>query len=157
MLRANVLQEASDTRNQILELIQRRHPVLDSRNEHDSASIRKALIAGYFFQAAKRTPNNTYVTLSDRREVYLHPSSALTDTPPAMVIYYELQMTNKEYMREVTSVEAKWLLELAPAYYTSPKEGRLTREQMQQRLAPILRAFESGNNWRMSKQKRQRK
>jgi ATP-dependent RNA helicase DHX8/PRP22 len=157
MLRYNVLQEACDTRKQIFELIHRRHPVLDERNEHDSVSIRKALIAGYFFQAAKRTPTNTYVTLSDRREVYLHPSSALIDTPPAAVIYYELQLTNREYMREVTSIDAKWLLELAPTYYTAPKEGRLTREQMAQRLAPILRSWETGSSWRVSRQKKQRK
>ena len=157
MLRFNVLQEAFDTRKQIFELIHRRHPVLDSRGENDAVAIRKALVAGYFFQAAKRTPTNTYVTLADRREVCLHPSSSLFDSPPAVVIYYELQLTNREFMREVTSIDAKWLIELAPSFYTAPKEGRLTREQMAQRLNPILRSWETGSTWRVSRQKRQRK
>jgi pre-mRNA-splicing factor ATP-dependent RNA helicase DHX16 len=32
-------------------------------------------------------------------------------------MYHELVLTSKEYMRQVLTVEGKWLLEMAPHYY----------------------------------------
>jgi ATP-dependent RNA helicase DHX8/PRP22 len=49
--------------------------------------------------------------------VFIHPSSALFDKNPEWVIYHELVMTSKEYMREVLSIDPKWLLEAAPKYF----------------------------------------
>jgi hypothetical protein len=41
----------------------------------------------------------------------------LFDKNPEWVIYHELVMTSKEYMREVLSIDPKWLLEAAPKYF----------------------------------------
>ncbi len=35
--------------------------------------------------------------------------------PALLIIYHELVLTTKEYMRETTSVDPKWLVEFAPA------------------------------------------
>jgi len=36
---------------------------------------------------------------------------------PKWVLYYELVLTSKEYMREVIEIESSWLLEVAPHFY----------------------------------------
>ena len=42
-----------------------------------------------------------YRTLTDGQQVYIHPSSSLFQNQPEWVVYHELVMTTKEYMREV--------------------------------------------------------
>ena len=44
------------------------------------------------------------------------------------VVYHELIMTAKEYMQCVTAVEAQWLAELGPMFY-SVKEASKTRSE----------------------------
>jgi ATP-dependent RNA helicase DHX8/PRP22 len=150
-----LLTEARDTREQLQDMLTKRGTrELNQSANKDPAAIRKAITAGYFFNAAKRTNNDMYVTLSDRREVALHPSSSLRELVPKYVIYDELHMTSREYMREVMAIDPAWLVELAPSYYARPKPGKLTKEQMCERLVPTLRAWESGATWRISKQRR---
>ena len=38
---------------------------------------------------------------------------------PDFVVYHELVLTSKEYMRTVTHIKSAWLLEVAPHYYSS--------------------------------------
>ncbi|CUG88013.1 ATP-dependent pre-mRNA splicing factor, putative [Bodo saltans] len=150
-----LLMEARDTREQLQDMLTKRGTrELNQSANKDPVAIRKAITAGYFFNAAKRTNNDMYVTLSDRREVALHPSSSLRELVPKYVIYDELHMTSREYMREVMAIDPAWLTELAPSYYARPKPGKLTKEQMCERLVPTLRAWESGASWRISKQRR---
>lgn len=47
----------------------------------------------------------------------IHPNSSLFEELPRWVLYFELVFTTKEYMRQVTEIESKWLLEVAPHYY----------------------------------------
>jgi len=61
--------------------------------------IRKAITAGFFFHAARKDPQEGYRTLVENQPVYIHPSSALFQRQPDWVIYHELVMTTKEYMR----------------------------------------------------------
>ncbi|CAM9411391.1 unnamed protein product [Hapterophycus canaliculatus] len=58
----------------------------------------------------------------------LHPSSALSGLgyTPDYVTYHELIFTTKEYMTNVTAVEAEWLAELGPMFF-SVKESYKTR------------------------------
>jgi len=121
------------------------------QGNRDPDLIRKALTAGYFFQAAKRGMGDDYRTLVDRRRVAVHPSSALAHSKPRYVIYHELVLTSKEYMRNAMAIDPRWLVELAPDFYSTPPPGQLTREQRAERLAPKLRRSEQGNDWRISK------
>ena len=45
-----------------------------------------------------------YKTVVEQTPVFIHPSSALFQRQPDWVIYHELVLTSKEYMREVGSV-----------------------------------------------------
>lgn len=51
---------------------------------------------------------------------FLHPTSSLFGMgyTPDYVVYHELIMTSKEYMQHVTSVDAEWLAELGPMFYS---------------------------------------
>ncbi|KPI88532.1 putative pre-mRNA splicing factor ATP-dependent RNA helicase putative dead/h helicase [Leptomonas seymouri] len=158
-LKHRMLVEARDTRDQLKEMLARRNQHISHENDANLDLVRKAITAGYFFHAARRVDSHTrsYVTLSDRREVYVHPSSVLIDDPPKYVLFDDLRMTKREYMTELLAIEPKWLVELAPAFYTKPKDGRLTKEQAAERFTPILKSWETGSSWRISRLKKQRR
>ncbi|VDK25952.1 unnamed protein product [Anisakis simplex] len=69
-----------------------------------------------------------YVNVRTGIPCFLHPTSALFGMGymPDYVVYHELVMTAKEYMQSVTAVDAIWLAELGPMFY-SVKEGGSTR------------------------------
>lgn len=52
---------------------------------------------------APQLPQEGYKTVADQTPVFIHPSSALFQRQPDWVIYHELVLTSKEYMREVGS------------------------------------------------------
>ncbi|KAG5464119.1 hypothetical protein LSCM1_00299 [Leishmania martiniquensis] len=158
-LKHRMLVEARDTRDQLKEMLARRNQHISHENDTNLDAVRKSITAGYFFNAARRVDSHTrsYVTLSDRREVYVHPSSVLIDDPPKYVLYDDLRMTKREYMTELLAIEPKWLVELAPAFYTKPQGGRLTKEQAAERFTPILKSWETGSSWRISRLKKQRR
>lgn len=58
----------------------------------------------------------TYINMLTGTPCQLHPTSALYGLgyTPDYIVYHELVMTTKEYMRCVTAVDAQWLAELAP-------------------------------------------
>ncbi|XP_044476321.1 pre-mRNA-splicing factor ATP-dependent RNA helicase DEAH1-like [Mangifera indica] len=51
------------------------------------------------------------------QRVHIHPSSGLAQVLPRWVVYHELVLTTKEYMRQVTELKPDWLVEIAPHYY----------------------------------------
>jgi ATP-dependent RNA helicase DHX8/PRP22 len=61
----------------------------------------QAIASGFFFHAARKDPQEGYKTVVEQQPVYIHPSSATFQQQPDWVIYHELILTTKEYMREV--------------------------------------------------------
>ena len=47
----------------------------------------------------------------------IHPSSCLFENPPKWIIFHELVLTTKEFMRNLIEIDPKWLIEIAPHYY----------------------------------------
>ena len=66
------------------------------------------------YEVTKRYILDGYRTLVDQQQVFIHPSSAMFNRQPDWCIYHELVLTSKEYMREVTAIDPKWLVEFAP-------------------------------------------
>ncbi|KAJ4491282.1 P-loop containing nucleoside triphosphate hydrolase protein [Lentinula edodes] len=88
-------------------------------NSSDITPIQKALTAGYFYNTAQlQKSGDSYRTLKTNHTVYIHPSSSLFQHQPPVktVLYYELVMTTKLYMRQVMEIKPSWLLEVAPHY-----------------------------------------
>ncbi|OMH85218.1 Pre-mRNA-splicing factor ATP-dependent RNA helicase-like protein cdc28 [Zancudomyces culisetae] len=142
------LNRARDTRDQIVSLMERveinlstnQNDENDTNNVQNSSSLtadlneslRKALTAGFFYNAAKLNKSNaSYSTVKKNNTIYIHPSSCLFSAKedphslPKFVVYYELVLTTKEYMRQLIEINPNWLTELAPHLY-SPNEVKFT-------------------------------
>ena len=53
----------------------------------------------------------------------VHPSSCLFHRKVACVLFQELVLTSKRYIRELTVIDEAWLTELAPDYYAPAADG----------------------------------
>ncbi|KAG0487748.1 hypothetical protein HPP92_009843 [Vanilla planifolia] len=110
------MKRARDIRDQLEGLLERVEIELTS-NPHALDSIKKAIISGFFPHAAKLQKTGAYRTVKNPQTVHIHPSSGLAQALPRWVIYHELVLTSKEYMRQVTELKPEWLAEIAPHYY----------------------------------------
>jgi pre-mRNA-splicing factor ATP-dependent RNA helicase DHX16 len=121
------LSRARDIRDQLAGLCERVEVVVRSNpNSNDITPIQKAITSGYFyntvrfpcvghrgsggwltrvfsdtFQAQLQKSGDSYRTLKTHQTVYIHPSSSLFQHQPPVrtMVYYELVMTSKSYMR----------------------------------------------------------
>lgn len=87
--------------------------------EENMNVVKKCLCVGLFMNAARLTSDGSYKTIKDGRIVYIHPSSILlrVSIVPEWIIYYDVQLTTEEYMRDITVINPLWLLEVAPHFY----------------------------------------
>lgn len=88
--------------------------------ESDMQVVRKAVTAGFFANACRLeaySHNGMYKTVRGSQEVYIHPSSVLFRVNPKWVIYHSLVSTDRQYMRNVISIDHSWLKEAAPHFY----------------------------------------
>merc|ERR1712093_947891 len=82
--------------------------------------VRKAICSAYFYHSAKIKGINEYVNMLTGTPAVMHPSSALSGLgyTPDYLVYHELILTRKEFMKTVTAVTAGWLAELGPAFFS---------------------------------------
>ncbi|KAF5360989.1 hypothetical protein D9756_004819 [Leucocoprinus leucothites] len=115
------LSRARDIRDQLAGLCERVEIVIESNvNSNDITPVQKAITAGYFYNTAQlQKSGDSYRTMKTNHTVYIHPSSSLFQAQPPVktVLYYELVMTSKSYMRQVMEIKPSWLLEVAPHYF----------------------------------------
>ncbi|KAF7346120.1 putative PRP2-RNA-dependent ATPase of DEAH box family [Mycena sanguinolenta] len=115
------ISRARDIRDQLAGLCERVEVVVQSNpNSNDITPVQKALTSGYFYNTAQlQKSGDSYRTLKTNHTVYIHPSSSLFQFQPPVktVLYYELVMTSKSYMRQVMEIKPAWLLEVAPHYF----------------------------------------
>lgn len=100
------MRRAQDVKKQLRTIFERYKFAIHSCN-NDFPRIRKTITAGFFANAAKKDPHEGYQTLIDAHQVYIHPSSSLFNKGADFVVYHELVLTSKEYMREVCTIEPK--------------------------------------------------
>ncbi|XP_017087912.2 ATP-dependent RNA helicase DHX8 [Drosophila bipectinata] len=149
------LKRSQDVRKQLLGIMDRHKLDVVSAGKN-SVRIQKAICSGFFRNAAKKDPQEGYRTLVDSQIVYIHPSSALFNRQPEWVIYHELVQTTKEYMREVTTIDPKWLVEFAPSFFRFSDPTKLSKFKKNQRLEPLYNKYEEPNAWRISRVRRRR-
>ncbi|KAI0431129.1 P-loop containing nucleoside triphosphate hydrolase protein [Xylaria sp. FL1042] len=119
-LQQRSLTRARDVRDQLAKLCERVEVAPSSCGASNLEPIQKALTAGFFPNAARlQRGGDSYRTLKNNTTVYIHPSSVLmkSDPPEKTVIYYELVLTNKEYMRSCMPIRPQWLNEVAPHFH----------------------------------------
>ncbi|XP_020082308.1 pre-mRNA-splicing factor ATP-dependent RNA helicase DEAH1-like isoform X1 [Ananas comosus] len=110
------MKRARDIRDQLEGLLERVEIELTS-NANDLDTIKKAITSGFFHHSAKLQKNGSYRTVKNPQTVYIHPNSGLAQVLPHWVIYHELVLTTKEFMRQVTELKPEWLVEIAPHFY----------------------------------------
>uniref|UniRef100_A0A7N0T1N1 RNA helicase n=1 Tax=Kalanchoe fedtschenkoi TaxID=63787 RepID=A0A7N0T1N1_KALFE len=110
------MKRARDIRDQLEGLLERVEIELSS-NLNELDAIKKSITSGFFPHSARLQKNGSYRTVKHPQTVHIHPSSGLAQALPRWVIYHELVLTTKEYMRQVTELKPEWLVEIAPHYY----------------------------------------
>lgn len=149
-IQARAMRRGQDVRKQLLGICDRYK--LDIRTAgRNYTLVRKAITAGFFTNVAKKDPTEGYRTMVEGQPVYIHPSSALFNKNPEWVIYHELVLTTKEYMRNIMEIDPKWLVELAPRFYARADPTRMTKRKRMERIEPLYDRFNPPDSWRLSK------
>jgi ATP-dependent RNA helicase DHX8/PRP22 len=115
--------------------------------------IQKAITSGYFFHVARKDSQDGYKSLVEQQSLYMHPSSALFQFKPECVIYHTSTVTNKEYMREVVSINPNWLIEMAPKFFRPVDQNKLSRRKRFERLEPLYDRYHDPKAWRLSRRR----
>lgn len=133
-IHAKALRKAREVRQQLLDIMKTQRVALVSCGG-DTDTVRKAICSAYFYNAAKIKGIGEYVNMLNGMPCNLHPSSALYGLgyTPDYVVYHELIMTTREYMQCVTAVEAEWLAEMGPMFFSVKEsfESRLEKRKKQ--------------------------
>ncbi|XP_050224189.1 pre-mRNA-splicing factor ATP-dependent RNA helicase DEAH1 [Mercurialis annua] len=126
------MNRARDIREQLKGLTVRAGINLKS-NSSDLKAIKKSIISGFFPHIATFQASGSYRTLRSPQIVDIHPNSGLARAipQPKWIVYHELVLTGKKYMRQVTEAKPEWLLEIAPHYFdrTEVKESALNKHK----------------------------
>jgi len=104
----------------------------------------KAITAGYFYHIARLSKGH-YRTVKHNQTVMIHPNSSLFEELPRWVLYHELVLTTKEYMRQVTEIESKWLREVAPHYYQDRELEDSTNKKLPKTLGKTSSELKTNN------------
>ena len=117
-LQQRSLTRARDVRDQLAKLCDRVEVTITTVGAQDLVPIQKSLTAGFFPNAARlQKGGDSYRTVKNSMTTYLHPSSTLFEVNPKWIIFYELVLTSREYMRGNLPIQAEWLAEAAPHYH----------------------------------------
>ncbi|KAF4554745.1 Pre-mRNA-splicing factor ATP-dependent RNA helicase prp22-like protein [Elsinoe fawcettii] len=149
------MKRAEDVRKQLVQILER-HKLRIVSCGRDTNRVRQALCSGFFRSSARKDPTEGYKTLVEGTPVYMHPSSALWGKNAEYVVYHSLVETTREYMHVVSTIEPKWLVELAPTFFkVAGREGGLSKRQKAERIKPLAGRGGDGDEWRLSAQRRQ--
>ncbi|GAA6062965.1 hypothetical protein JCM10212_005724 [Sporobolomyces blumeae] len=153
-IQGRAMRRAQDVRKQLLGIMDRyKHDILSCGKNYNR--VRRAITSGYFRHAAKKDPQEGYKTLVEGTPVFLHPSSSLFNRAPEWCVYHELVLTSREYMREVTAIEPKWLTEVAPSFFKVADQNTISKRKKQERIQPLFDKYATHQDeWRLSKLKR---
>ncbi|KAL7712649.1 RNA helicase [Entamoeba marina] len=122
-LQARALNRADDIIEQLLGLMERVDiQLFDAEN---NAQILKALLS------AQLTKQGVYRQNRQNRTVEIHPSSVLFGKAPRWILYYELVLTTKEYVRQVSEIDPSWLVEVAPHVFKEEDMKEIIRKYKQ--------------------------
>ncbi|CAI2384957.1 unnamed protein product [Moneuplotes crassus] len=100
--------------------------IAKSDDYDDPPAILKSLITGFFTNIAQVQLDGSYKNIRSGESMKIHPSSVLANIKPKWVLYNDIFVGTKKYMREVSEVDIDWVLELCPHFYKD------TRKEVQQ-------------------------
>lgn len=103
----------------------------------------KALVTGFFSNVAQRQIDGTYRNIRSPmdEQLVIHPTSVLANIRPRWILYNEIVVTSKKYMREVSAIQVEWLLELAPHFYVDRRKQLLEEHHKKEAIRNIDHDF----------------
>ncbi|GIX81510.1 probable ATP-dependent RNA helicase DHX35 [Caerostris darwini] len=111
------LLRAMEIKLQLSKLL-KKFKVPNAANKGDPDSLRKCIVSAFFANAAYLHYTGIYKTIKGDHILHIHPESVISFIKqPKWVVFNEVLHTTKEYMRDITVIEPKWLYEFAPHYY----------------------------------------
>ncbi|KAJ1919741.1 hypothetical protein H4219_001770 [Mycoemilia scoparia] len=118
------LRKAREVRSQLIDIMKMQKMPYKSVGMNWDI-IRQCICSAYFHHAAKAKSLGEYQNLRNGMPCHLHPTSALYGMgyTPDYVVYHELMYTSKEYMQCVTAVDAHWLAEMGPMFFSVRERG----------------------------------
>ena len=121
-LHVKALKKVREVQSQLHDILKQLSVPLVSSNDFDL--LRRCIASAFFHQSAHLKGIDHYVNLRTQLPCHLHPSSALASAGYVSdyVVYNELVLTTKEYMRTVTVVEAEWLAEYGSMWFSVREE-----------------------------------
>ncbi|EDQ91696.1 uncharacterized protein MONBRDRAFT_17513 [Monosiga brevicollis MX1] len=149
------LKRAQDVRKQMVAIMDRHKLDIVSCGKAYKR-VQMAITSGFFRNAAKKDPQEGFRTLVDQQAVYVHPSSSLWQRQPEWLVYHELVLTTKEYMRTVTAIDPRWLTELAPSFFRVADPTKMSKRKRNEIIEPLFNKYEEPNSWRISRARRRR-
>jgi ATP-dependent RNA helicase DHX8/PRP22 len=151
-IQARSMKRAQDVRKQLVAIMAKYHMEVQSCGK-DLVRMRKCIVAGYFTNICKKDPSEGYKTVLEGLPVYIHPSSSLFNRNPEWILYHEVVLTSKEYMRNIISIDPKWLIEMVPKFYQRGDPTRVSKTKMKEKIEPLFDRFNPKDSWRLSKRK----
>jgi len=151
-VQSRALRRAQDVRKQLIMVMGRQNREVQTCGKNYT-KVRQAIVAGFFHHACKRDPTEGYRTLNENNQVFVHPSSALHMKNPEFIVYHELVLTTREYLRECCTLDPGWLIELAPSMYQKCPDHKMSRLKMRERIEPLYNRFAEKNAWRLSRRR----
>jgi len=124
-LKYGTLIKAEKIRRQLVELL-RHNSRKKNLEEVDSENVLKCLASAFPLQVAEKmapdrnTKGIMYKTLTQPIEVRIHPSSGLArrDPAPECIVFNELVLTSKKYVKGIAAIQRAWLAELMPKLFS---------------------------------------
>ncbi|XP_058794308.1 ATP-dependent RNA helicase DHX33 [Phymastichus coffea] len=104
------LEYAVNVRKQLASLTERAKLERNSCG-NDTESLRKALFEGLSENLAELQRDQNYVAVTSRQPVAIHPSSVLHGTKPQLVLFTEVVLTGRCYIRGLSVIDTTWLKE----------------------------------------------
>ncbi|CAB4375012.1 unnamed protein product [Rhizophagus irregularis] len=103
-----------EVRKQLIQLCTRMGIPTNSSCGNEYEIVLKCILCGFFRNSAILQPTNNYRTIFSNQNVNIHPSSTLFNKKVEAVMYTELVLTTKPYMKNVSAIQSNWLSDTAP-------------------------------------------
>lgn len=88
----------------------------------DPPAILKSLITGFFQNIAQKQIDGQYKNIRTHEILEIHPTSVLAQIKPKFILYNDVLVTTKKYIKEVSEIDIEWVLELCPHYYKDTRK-----------------------------------
>jgi pre-mRNA-splicing factor ATP-dependent RNA helicase DHX15/PRP43 len=99
-----------------------------------SINLKKSFLEGFYANVAHLQNNGSYQVMKEDYSVLIHPSSALKKKKE-FVLYLDLVLTSRNYMRMVSPIEPMWLFKMFPQFYSPEQIPNLETKVVFKQLA----------------------